>query len=119
MVKETESVKRLDAEFEKSGRKFKKVFEDDKWYVYAVWTGSRKSPMYEVFKKVIRHEAKFDSELNHIVKVEGMFKEAYPNDNAFGVGAPFYAFDCISMERCKERMRMVDEYEAGRRPNWH
>lgn len=118
MTENNRSVRRLDAEFEKSGRKFKKVYEDDKWYVYAVWTGTRQTPMYEMFKRLTKPvEVRTDS--GKWVKVDGKFYEPYPNDNAFGIGAPFYAFDCISMERCKDRMFKVNEYEAGRRVNWH
>ena len=69
----------------RDGEKFhhKKVFSDDKIYIYQV-----NGKYFEVFKRTIRQKAGYAD--GKYIKVEGVGRVVYPSDNNFG----FWAWHC-------------------------
>ena len=69
----------------RDGEKFrhKKVFSDDKIYIYQV-----NGKYFEVFKRTIRQKSGYAD--GKYIKVEGVGRVVYPSDNNFG----FWAWHC-------------------------
>lgn len=75
----------------RDGEKFfyKKVFSDDKIYIYQV-----NGKWFEVFKKTIRQKSGYVD--GKFTKVEGVGRVVYPTDNNFGLWAwNCHDKDCI------------------------
>lgn len=101
------SIEKLQSEFRRGRRDFKKLFENDEWYIYDVtinYKGGIKDHCIEVFKKRVHEERQC---INGQWISTGKMAEYYPGSEEFG---KYSAWCCMTFDRAMK-------YVSGELPN--